>query len=1039
MIIIVNETSKFFSLNGIRFAKIYQPLQQGDQSVGIYNFFDTRQQLLNSTHYSDFEIDGETFASQALVMIALLDAVYSARLSDDYEDRIEALEANQVTGFIAFKTRFEFPPVGNATTAYIVLDDVGTPANNGTWGWDGAPDYYQSATTTADTALVNAATAQAAADAAQADADTAQGGVDANALHITTIVGDEADITDNYPDIATYLNANEESAKKNTDLIDANEGLQHARRVEADGGTTLDSISIDSFIRKFRSWGYAMKANSMKALKLFGSFPHSSDSDADFTRNAVCDTIDKNGVSVAVLADEPRLDFLGKHVEETDESFYSFDGVNSNRVPFDVMEFADGVAWSVSVLLDLDAIQEASFSPIGNESVQGTFYFNQSGNHFRFRSNGNQFSSEGVFDTTAGVLGQGKKLVTFVNDNVNILVYVDDALVDTLILPTDTSINFNTLGTGNGAGSNTKGKIFNHWIDNRALISQDVEDRFNGLPIPEEYKGANGVDSTLNGDFNSATGWGLGGSFNISAGKLNGSGTGVTHYATQDIGVVIGEKFIFTYEVLLNTLDGTGASLSSSGVFGSEPISQVLGFHTVIVEAVNSGSTDDIKIGISSSATSGVLELGSVSFIRQGNTFNLSKGKGSYGEDVVINGDFDTDTDWTKETGWSIAGGTAICSGSQVSDTFLIQSGIIEVGKLYKITFNLKSISAGFVEARAGISGLGEHRSAVGIYTDFIIGAGNTSFSFQGDTDFVGTIDNVTVKEASTWYDLDHGIKADVFASLVQSNGFGNIRIPIESEPALLLEGGTVTQNFLNSRTPVDQIVSGLVIGVDYTVNIGGSGIIEIQEVGVESGGFATETNHFTFPAKATSIDLTLIGAAIEWVNVTDTKVPYNHIESLGSTVSKVVDSLTLTSLQSKGFLSKGKGAWFVEFGDCDISGANSGLRLVTLGSDSDYLGFYTRANENNINIRIYRSNVLLATFATSISISNAKVLMFWDSDDLFASINGVDYFIGGDLYFSAYDEFVHNALGASKLKIKEVAFKDAPPSKAERIKLTTI
>ena len=35
----------------------------------------------------------------------------------------------------------------------------------------------------------------------------------------------------------------------------------------------------------------------------------------------------------------------------------------------------------------------------------------------------------------------------------------------------------------------------------------------------------------------------------------------------------------------------------------------------------------------------------------------------TYGSELVTNGSFATDSDWTKETGWTISGGTANFSG----------------------------------------------------------------------------------------------------------------------------------------------------------------------------------------------------------------------------------------------------------------------------------------------------------------------------------------------------------------------------------------
>jgi hypothetical protein len=59
---------------------------------------------------------------------------------------IDILVANQSTGFIARKNVADLPAVGNADTAYLVLDDSVNLNNNGTWGWNGSA-YYQAAKT----------------------------------------------------------------------------------------------------------------------------------------------------------------------------------------------------------------------------------------------------------------------------------------------------------------------------------------------------------------------------------------------------------------------------------------------------------------------------------------------------------------------------------------------------------------------------------------------------------------------------------------------------------------------------------------------------------------------------------------------------------------------------------------------------------------------------------------------------------------------------------------------------------------------------
>lgn len=79
MAVVINTAvdSNYFTLNGTRYARIYQPLKgQVSTEVGIYNAFDTCQQLLNSTPYDEFLVDGFSFATADLLIIALLPVIY---------------------------------------------------------------------------------------------------------------------------------------------------------------------------------------------------------------------------------------------------------------------------------------------------------------------------------------------------------------------------------------------------------------------------------------------------------------------------------------------------------------------------------------------------------------------------------------------------------------------------------------------------------------------------------------------------------------------------------------------------------------------------------------------------------------------------------------------------------------------------------------------------------------------------------------------------------------------------------------------------
>ena len=127
---------------------------------------------------------------------------------------------------------------------------------------------------------------------------------------------------------------------------------------------------------------------------------------------------------------------------------------------------------------------------------------------------------------------------------------------------------------------------------------------------------------------------------------------------------------------------------------------------------------------------------------------------GSPYANIVQNGTFDTDSDWTKGTGWSIANGLASCDGSQSSSSLFYQNLGSLSGKTINISFTLSNYSAGHLTtAFFGASGtLNKQVSANGDYSfDIYIESGhNGNTGFTANSSFVGSIDNVTIAEVNT-------------------------------------------------------------------------------------------------------------------------------------------------------------------------------------------------------------------------------------------------------------------------------------------------
>ena len=117
------------------------------------------------------------------------------------------------------------------------------------------------------------------------------------------------------------------------------------------------------------------------------------------------------------------------------------------------------------------------------------------------------------------------------------------------------------------------------------------------------------------------------------------------------------------------------------------------------------------------------------------------------GVEKVVNGDFTTDSDWTKATGATISGGTLNFSGVANGDSGTNQASSIVVGKTYKATFTVSNWVAGGVRILIGSTGTSATRSLNGTFTAYVVASGNTTIYLQSIGVTTLSIDNVSVKE----------------------------------------------------------------------------------------------------------------------------------------------------------------------------------------------------------------------------------------------------------------------------------------------------
>jgi hypothetical protein len=115
------------------------------------------------------------------------------------------------------------------------------------------------------------------------------------------------------------------------------------------------------------------------------------------------------------------------------------------------------------------------------------------------------------------------------------------------------------------------------------------------------------------------------------------------------------------------------------------------------------------------------------------------------GTELVTNGDFSSSTGWTIQTGWSIASGVATCDGTA---GYLYQTSGIPANTQVSATIDITSYTSGTLRLGATgityappVSGVGTHTVT---FTSWTLGSGVELYS----NNFVGTIDNISVKEA---------------------------------------------------------------------------------------------------------------------------------------------------------------------------------------------------------------------------------------------------------------------------------------------------
>jgi hypothetical protein len=124
------------------------------------------------------------------------------------------------------------------------------------------------------------------------------------------------------------------------------------------------------------------------------------------------------------------------------------------------------------------------------------------------------------------------------------------------------------------------------------------------------------------------------------------------------------------------------------------------------------------------------------------------------GAEIAVNGDFASDTSWSKGTGWTIANGLASSDGTQTGPSYLTQTTLPNpsYNKTYKVTFTISNYVSGTVNVLLGGYEGTPGRTGNGTATQYKLISqvlSNTILYVQASANFVGSIDNLSVIEVT--------------------------------------------------------------------------------------------------------------------------------------------------------------------------------------------------------------------------------------------------------------------------------------------------
>lgn len=249
------------------------------------------------------------------------------------------------------------------------------------------------------------------------------------------------------------------------------------------------------------------------------------------------------------------------------------------------------------------------------------------------------------------------------------------------------------------------------------------------------------------GTFDSATGYTLGAGWSIAGGVASRTDTGSYSNLTVSGVCVVGK----TYEVSVDIVSISTSAVVFGAAWPGGPTFNAPGRYTVRRLA----TTADFVFQMNGTGTVSLDNL-SIRELPGNHAYQTSAAgrpvlRGTpTGANLVTNGDFATDTVWTKGSEWTISGGVASKTAGLAQG--ISQAIAIGPASVVRVRVTLTSSAGGVTPALIGGTQVsGAALTGSGTFEFYITnnGTANNAISFISNSSFVGSIDNVDVRDVS--------------------------------------------------------------------------------------------------------------------------------------------------------------------------------------------------------------------------------------------------------------------------------------------------